>query len=515
MKNRRNWIILIMVVAVVAVFAAFRNTSAKTPQYFQSEITRGTVRSVVEATGTINAVTMVQVGSQVSGTIARLNADFNSQVRKGQVIAQIDPSIFEGNLLQARADLENAKANAAAARANLEKAKAAAVQTKAEYQRTQALVKEGVLSQQQLEVAKSNYESAGASVNAAEAQVIQANAQVSQRSAAVQVSKTNLDHTTIVAPVDGIVIARSVDVGQTVAASLQAPTLFTIAQDLTKMLVYTKTDETDIGRIRTGQPVTFKVDAFPNESFSGRVQQVRMNATVVQNVVTYDTVIEFDNPDRKLFPGMTAYVTIPVATARDVLRVPNAALRFKPDMRAEELRALYAKYGIDTGRPGRAGGDSEAAESSEAPSSGGEPKAGGARAAAEGSEPSSEQRGRRGMNRGEQPGGGAEGTTNGGGQRMDMGQRQDGPQGMSRGGGQPGSSPRGPRRIESAVLWKLNPDKTLRPVAVKVGITDLNVTEIVEGDVKEGDQVIIGSSQARPTGVNPLGQQGGGGQRRR
>lgn len=512
MKSKRNWIILIAVVATVAVFAAFRNTSAKTPQYFQAEITRGTVRSVVEATGTINAVTTVQVGSQVSGTIARLNADFNSQVRKGQVIAQIDPSIFEGNLLQARADLENAKANAAAARANLEKAKAAAVQTKAEYQRTEALVKEGVLSQQQLEVAKSNYESAEASVNAAAAQVVQANAQVSQRSAAVQVSKTNLDHTTIVAPVDGIVIARSVDVGQTVAASLQAPTLFTIAQDLTKMLVYTKTDETDIGRIRTGQPVTFKVDAFPNESFSGRVQQVRMNATVVQNVVTYDTVIEFDNPDRKLFPGMTAYVTIPVATARDVLRVPNAALRFKPDMRADELRALYAKYGIETGRPGRPGSDGEAAEGSEAPASGG-PQTGGARASAEGSEPPAEQRGRRGMGRGEQPGGAAEGAMNGGAPRMGAGQRQGG-QGMNRVGNAPGSGPR-TRRIESAILWKLNPDKTLRPVAVKVGITDLNVTEIVEGDVKEGEQVIIGSSQARPTGVNPLGPQQGGGQRRR
>lgn len=514
MKNRRNWIILLAVAAAVSIFAAFRDSSAKTPQYFQAEITRGAVRSVVEATGTINAVTTVQVGSQVSGTISRLNADFNSQVRKGQVIAQIDPSIFEGNLLQARADLENAKANAAAARANLEKAKAAAVQTKAEYQRTQALVKEGVLSQQQLEVARANYESAEASVNAAEAQVVQANAQVSQRNAAVQVSKTNLDHTTIVAPVDGIVIARSVDVGQTVAASLQAPTLFTIAQDLTKMLVYTKTDETDIGRIRTGQPVTFKVDAFPNESFSGRVQQVRMNATVVQNVVTYDTVIEFDNPDRKLFPGMTAYVTIPVATARDVLRVPNAALRFKPDMRADELRALYAKYGIETGRPGRSGGDSEAAEGSEAPARGESQAAGSARTApGEGSEPSGEQRGRRGMGRGEQPGGAAEGTANGGAQRLGAGQRPDG-QGMNRGGGQPGSGPRGPRRIESAILWKTNPDKTLRPVQVKVGITDLNVTEIVEGEVKEGEQVIIGSSQARPTGVNPLGQQGGG-QRRR
>lgn len=513
MKNKRNWIIVIAVVAVVIIFAAFRSNSTKAPQYTTAPVSRGTIRALVEATGTINAVTTVQVGSQVSGTISRLNADFNSQVKKGQVIAQIDASIFEGNLLQARADLENARANAAAARANLEKAKSAAVQARAEHGRTQALAKEGVFSQQQLEVTKAAAESADASVSAASAQVTQANAQVSQRAAAVSVAKTNLDHTTIQAPVDGIVINRSVDVGQTVAASLSAPTLFTIAQDLTKMLVYTKTDESDIGRIRSGQPVTFKVDAFPAESFRGRVLEVRMNATVVQNVVTYDTVIEFDNPERKLFPGMTAYVTIPVATARDVLKVPNAALRFKPDLKVEEVTALLKQYGIEQTRPGgrqhadagseeasgTAGGAQDANAS--APRSAGNE---GAPAEAGGMSGTSGRGGRRGM-AGEQPGGGTEGRASNGGQRA-------GGAGGQRGGGGQGAARVRPE--QTAIVWALTAEKTLRPIKVRVGITDLTVSELVEGDIKEGEQLIIGSSSARSSGPNPLGRAGGGGGRR-
>lgn len=510
MKSKRNWIIVIAVVALVASFAAFKGNSAKAPVYSTATVSRGTIRSLVEATGTINAVTTVLVGSQVSGTISRLNADFNSQVKKGQVIAQIDASIFEGNLLQARADLENARANAAAARANLEKAKSAAVQAKAEYGRTQALAKEGVFSQQQLEVAKAAAESADASVNAAAAQVTQANAQVSQRSAAVAVSKTNLDHTTITAPVDGIVVNRSVDVGQTVAASLSAPTLFTIAQDLTKMLVYTKTDESDIGRIRSGQPVTFKVDAFPNEGFSGRVLEVRMNATVVQNVVTYDTVIEFDNPERKLFPGMTAYVTIPVATARDVLKIPNAALRFKPDLKVEEVTALLQQSGIEQTRPGggRQSADAGAAEAGgtqDAVAPAGQNQ-GGERAPANAENGSAGNIGgrgaRRGLGGGDPANGGAESGAATSGQ----------PAAGRRAGGAQGARTR-VRLEQTAIVWALNPDKTLRPIKVKVGITDLTVTELIEGELKDGEQLITGSSTTR-SGPNPLGQAAGGGRRR-
>jgi HlyD family secretion protein len=172
---------------------------------------------------------------------------------------------------------------------------------------------------------------------------------VTQKAAAVTVAQTNLNYTVIRSPIDGTVVARNVDVGQTVAASLQAPTIFTIAQDLKKMWVYAKTDESDVGNIKVGKPVTFKVDAFPKDTFHGVVSQVRMNATMVQSVVTYDTIIEFANPDLKLFPGMTAYVTIPVATAQNVVKVPNTALRYKPPMTAEQIVATYKQYGIEGG----------------------------------------------------------------------------------------------------------------------------------------------------------------------
>ena len=193
------------------------------------------------------------------------------------------------------------------------------------------------MAQQQLDLAKANADTAQAAVSAAQAQVTQAEAQVTQKAAAVSVAQTNLDHTIIRSPIDGTVVARNIDVGQTVAASLQAPTLFNIAQDLTKMQVYAATDESDVGQIKVGQPVTFKVDAFPRDTFHGVVSQIRMNATTVQNVVTYNTIIDFDNPDTKLFPGMTAYVTIPVASATNVVKVPNGALRFTPDLKPDQM----------------------------------------------------------------------------------------------------------------------------------------------------------------------------------
>ena len=349
MKTKTRWLILAGLVAVAGLFVAFGLNRNGQMQHFTAKVERGEIHDVVEATGTINAVITVQVGSQVSGTIAKLNVDFNSRVHKGDVVALIDPALLNGALLQARADLENAKANRVAARANLEKAKASWVQTKADYDRTAGLFKDGILSQQQLDLAKANYDSANATVGAAAANVTQAEAQASQKEAAVTVAQTNLNYTVIRSPIDGTVVARSVDVGQTVAASLQAPTIFTIAQDLTKMLVYAKTDESDVGNIKVGKPVTFKVDAFPKETFRGRVSQVRMNATTVQNVVTYDTIIEFANPDLKLFPGMTAYVTIPVATVQNVVKLPNTALRYKPPMSPEEILALYTRYGIEAG----------------------------------------------------------------------------------------------------------------------------------------------------------------------
>src|SRR5258707_3309078 len=347
MNIRGRWFILACVVVVAGLLVAFglnRNTPA---QHFTAKVERGAINDVVEATGTINAVIMVQVGSQVSGTIAKLNVDFNSRVHKGDVVALIDPALFKGALLQATADLENAKANLVAARANLEKAKAMAEQTKADYERTAQLSTDKIMSQQQLDLAKANYDSANAGVGAAAANVTQAEAQVSQKAAALAVAQTNLNYTVIRSPIDGTVVARNVDVGQTVAASLQAPTIFTIAQDLTKMLVYTKTDESDVGNIKPGNAVTLQADAFASDTFHGVVSQVRMNPTTVQSVVTYDTIIEFANPEMKLFPGMTAYVTIPVDTVQNVLKVPNTALRYKPPMAPEEILAVYKQYGID------------------------------------------------------------------------------------------------------------------------------------------------------------------------
>ncbi|HEY4997540.1 MAG TPA: efflux RND transporter periplasmic adaptor subunit, partial [Usitatibacter sp.] len=334
-----------------AAYAIFRYARRDETTYFTARVEKGDIHDVVEVTGTINAVTTVLVGSQVSGTIAKLSADFNSRVHKGEVIAVIEPSLFQGALLQAEADVDSAKANVVAARANLEKAKATLAQAKADFDRATTLVDEGMVSKQALDTAKAAFGTANASVGAAVAGVTQAEAQVSQKAAAVAIAKINLQYTVIRSPIDGTVVARNVDVGQTVAASLQAPTLFTIAQDLKKMQVYAKTDESDVGNIKVGRVATFKVDAFPKQVFKGTVSQVRMNPTTVQNVVTYDAIIAFDNPDLSLFPGMTAYVTVPVADATDVLKVPNGALRWRPAIDGATLRSMYEKRGIVPARP--------------------------------------------------------------------------------------------------------------------------------------------------------------------
>ena len=448
---KRYWLIVIVASLSVAVIAAFQWKGNDNPQYFTAKVDRGDISQVVEATGTINAVTTVQVGSQVSGTVSRLYVDFNSRVKRGQVIAQIDPALFEGSLLQAKADLANARASVATAEANVKKALALQIQTTADYERAKALTAQRVMSTQQLDLAKANYDSAVAGASAADAQVKQAEAQVEQREAAVKVAQTNLDYTTIRAPIDGTVIARNVDVGQTVAASLQAPTLFTIAQDLTKMQVYASTDESDVGAIRQKQRVTFKVDAYPKETFSGLVSQVRMNATTVQNVVTYNTIIDFDNPEMKLFPGMTAYIMIPVASATDVLRVPNSALRYKPDMKAEEIRAIYQRFGLDN--PG--------------------PPSGGNHAAA---------------NNGPEYVGGAVKEV---ARRTSSGQNEA-----------IGITPTVAHGPDGVVLWKLRRDRTLEPVRIRSGITDHTVTEVAEvfnGSLNSDEDLVTGAVVTGPT----------------
>jgi len=479
-------------VALVLLASYWTLGNRQALQYYTARVEKGDIAQVVQATGTINALTTVQVGSQVSGNIAQILADFNSHVKKGQVVAQIDPAIFRAQLQQAQADLENAQANVVglgaqietqranvlAAKANVDKAQAQLNDARLQFARAEDLFTQGIVAAAQRDTAQATYDAAVASLHQAQAQseqaqaglkstiaqLAQAKAQVSQRRAAAEMARVNLEHTTITAPIDGTVIARNMDVGQTVAASLQAPTLFVIAQDLTKMLVYAKTDESDVGKIRVGATATFRVDSFPREVFRGAVNQVRMNATTIQNVVTYDTIIEFDNPDQKLFPGMTAYVSIPVAWENEVVKVPNGALRFRPEMSDDERKKLFAKYGIPE-----------------------EPRAGaGGRLAAAGGSAS----------------GNAEGNAPG----------ARAPRASSSGDGQRPSS----QRDDWGLVWRLLPDKSLQPVRVRLGVTDFTFTAMEEGNLKPGDDLVIAqsskNSQAQNSGQQqraPVGGPGG------
>jgi HlyD family secretion protein len=349
-------------------FAGYGQTSP----YRTARVERGPLTASVSATGSLNAVAMVLVGSQVSGTIKELNADFNTLVRKGQVIALIDPALFEAAVGQARADVkaaqstvlkqeaeveqartnvDNARAAHAESRAQTAKALVAVADTRRTLGRQSELFERGLTAAADRDTAQAAYDAAVAqhesalaheqalasAIGTAEAQrrVQEASLQavrdqLEQKQAALAHAQINLDHTTIRSPVDGVVVNRAVDVGQTVAATLQAPTLFTIAQDLTRMQVETSVDEADIGRIRPDTPVTFTVDAFPGETFTGTVSQIRNAPQVTQNVVTYTVVVAVANPSGTLVPGMTANVKFVTARTLDALKVPNAALRFRP-----------------------------------------------------------------------------------------------------------------------------------------------------------------------------------------
>ena len=360
-------------------------------RFLTARVERGPIATTVNATGTVNAVVTVQVGSQVSGNVLKLFVDFNSPVIEHQIIAQIDPAPFETRVSQARAALssaqatvqvaqatvenskaaiETARANIASARANVEKSRVALADARRTLERNRQLLRQSLIAQSDLDGAQTahdsavsqlslseaqqeatggQFKSATAQARLAEAQRAAALAQVEQSKAALQAADLDLEHTTIRAPVAGIVIARNVDVGQTVAASLQAPTLFLIAQDLTRMQVDTNVSEADIGRISVGRPVTFTVDAYPNAPFIGEVIQVRNAPITVQNVVTYDAVVAVANPELKLKPGMTANVSFRIAERGTALKVPNAALRFQPD-------GMGPQDGAQGGR-GAGGGD--------------------------------------------------------------------------------------------------------------------------------------------------------------
>ncbi len=310
--------ILLVAASAGVVYYLKRNPA---PVYRTAKVEKGAVVASVTATGTLNAVITVQVGTQVSGTIQKLFVDYNSVVKKGQAIAQIDPSIFNAQVQQSRGAYQNAVAN-------LKKARADVADARRTMERNRQLLKDGVVSQQDFDTAETKYYEAQAGVKSAEGGVDQNLGSFSQ-------ARTNLRYSTIKSPVDGIVVSRNVDVGQTVAASFQTPTLFTIAQDLTKMQIDTSVDEADIGKVRVGQSAVFTVDAYPETQFRGVVAQVRNAPIITQNVVTYDVVITLENRELKLKPGMTANVNIEVMRKDNVLKVPSAALRFRPKAATE------------------------------------------------------------------------------------------------------------------------------------------------------------------------------------
>ncbi|MBT0665387.1 efflux RND transporter periplasmic adaptor subunit [Geobacter pelophilus] len=334
-------IICLVVLAILAAGGWYLASTRKPAvSYKTAKIERGTIVSTVAATGNLSAVTTVQVGTQVSGTIQKLYVDYNSRVKKGQTIAEIDPSLFN-------ASVEQARGNALNAEANLLKAKVTLADAERTLNRNKKLLSDGIISQSDYDVAETATQSAKASLKAAEGSV-------AQTKGALQLARTNLRYSVIRSPVDGVVISRAVDVGQTVAASFQTPTLFTIAQDLTKMQIETSVDEADISRVLVGQKASFTVDAYPEQTFGGKVVQVRSAPVVTQNVVTYIVVVNVDNKDLKLKPGMTANVSIEVGRKDNVLKLPPAALRFKPKAKLDEAKDKKPGSSLQPGgKPGR------------------------------------------------------------------------------------------------------------------------------------------------------------------
>src|SRR5271170_2819071 len=358
-KHRKAYFIGAGFVILILAYWIYARGKSNDPKYTTVVVRRGDIVASVQATGTINALTTVSVGSYVSGTVQYIFADFNTRVKSGQVLAQLDPAIYEAQVTQARGNLQNAQdnlttlaANVQVDQANLEKSQANVAYEQATAKRSSDLFQAGIVStdsndltQSTLGQSQADVQSAQAAVEQSKATLAQAHAQVTAMQGALSAAETSLKYTTIISPIDGTVVARNIDVGQSVAATLQAPNVFTVAQDLTRMQVYAATDESDTGNIKAGANVTFAVDAFPTELFHGRVSTVRLNPTTVQNVVTYNTVIDFSNPDEKLLPGETAYVNIPTGQARGAILVPSVAFTFKPEPRAT-LQELYKQYNI-------------------------------------------------------------------------------------------------------------------------------------------------------------------------
>ncbi len=421
-------LVVITVTGIVLGLTVFNRDNGNNSKYKKEAVDRGNIEALVVTTGSLNPVTIVDVGSQVSGEIEKIYVDFNSQVKEGQVIAQIDQSQFLTKVNQDEANYQSSVAS-------LEKAKVTFDNLQKKYDRALTLFEKDLMSYEDKESIETNYYGAKADIQSAEARLAQAKSQL-------ETSKVNLTYTIIKSPIDGVVINRNVNVGQTVAASFQAPVLFQIANDLTKMQVECSVDEADIGKVSEGQQVRFTVDAFPDENFRGVVKQVRYSPEIVQNVVTYTTIVEVDNPEMKLRPGMTATVSIVTGQALNALRVPNAALRFTPNLSQEEMRALLTKMKEERSSQRRAA--SPEGTSGQKPDSGRQQ-----------------------------------------GQRTESGQQRPG----MRGQGMQGTQMR-----DFARVWIEDEKGALKMVFIRKGVTDNSYTEVAWGDLQEGQLVITGET---------------------
>jgi HlyD family secretion protein len=422
--------IIFGIVAVVVVAGAIlgwsvlRDNKNGVIKYKQEALTKGDIEALVVTSGTLNPVTTVEVGSQVSGKISNIFVDFNSHVKKGEILAELDSSILEQRVQQNQANYQSAVAS-------LEKAKVTLTNLRRQYERSLSLFDKNLISFEEKDIAEANYLGAKADLQRAEASVEQAKSQLES-------SKVDLGYAIIRSPIDGVVISRDVNVGQTVQASFQAPKLFEIANDLSKMQVECSVDEADIGKVKEGQQARFTVDAFPEDIFRGVVRQVRYSPTVTQNVVTYTTIVDVDNPALKLRPGMTATISIITGEAKDVIRIPNAALRFTPNLPPEEMAKIMKSVQEKILAKRKAEGQAPGQEASGQP----------------------QQR--------------AQGAP-GGGPRMNFAQG---------GGTRTGRRP--------SMVWYLDKSGKLEVAFIRPGVTDNTYTEMLRGDLKEGQEIIVG-----------------------
>lgn len=432
-------IVLVVAAGVILGWTILKNKKNGAVKYRQEAVSKGDLEALVITSGTLNPVTVVEVGSQVSGKIDKLYVDFNSQVKQGQVVAELDQSILKSRV-------EQNQANYLSALASLEKSKVTLDNLQKKYERALSLFENNLISYEEKDAAEANYLGAKADLQSAKARVEQAKSQVES-------SKVDLGYAIIRSPIDGIVISRNINMGQTVQASYQAPKLFEIANDLSKMQVECSVDEADIGKVKEGQKVRFSVDAFPDDSFNGTVKQVRYSPTVTQNVVTYATIVDADNPGMKLRPGMTATVSIITGEAKGVLRVPNVALRFTPNLAPEEMAKIMKEAGekMFAQRQAEGGGQRQEAGRPQQP---------------------------------QQP---SQGAGPGGPRMMNS----------SQGGGMPGQG--GMRTRRPSMVWHLDENGKLHVAFIRPGVTDNSYTEILRSDLKEGQEVIIGYESSGPT----------------